>query len=62
MQVQNLFIPFGVFLNIAAQNFKQLPWSFTLSLPDTRTCVNFSTVYNDTLVAKGLKKVISICE
>ena len=26
----------------------------TLSLPVTRICVNFSTVYNDTLVAKGL--------
>ena len=26
----------------------------TLSLPDMRICVNFSTVYNDTLVAKGL--------
>ena len=26
----------------------------TLSLPVTRMCVNFSTVYNDTLVAKGL--------
>ena len=29
--------------------------SFTLSLPVTRICVNFSTVYNDTLVVKGLK-------
>ena len=29
-------------------------WKLTLSLPDTRICVNFSTVYNDTLVAKGL--------
>ena len=27
----------------------------TLSLPVTRICVNYSTVYNDTLVAKGLK-------
>ena len=26
----------------------------TLSLPVTRICVNFSTVYNDTLVGKGL--------
>ena len=26
----------------------------TLSLPLTRICVNISTVYNDTLVAKGL--------
>ena len=26
----------------------------TLSLPVTRICVNYSTVYNDTLVAKGL--------
>ena len=26
----------------------------TLSLPVTRMCVNFSTVYNDMLVAKGL--------
>ena len=26
----------------------------TLSLPVTRICVNFSTVYNDTLVAKEL--------
>ena len=28
------------------------------SLPDTRICVNFSTVYNDTLVAKGLMSVV----
>ena len=28
--------------------------SLTLSLPVTRICVNFSTVCNDTLVAKGL--------
>ena len=27
----------------------------TLLLPVTRICVNYSTVYNDTLVAKGLK-------
>ena len=27
----------------------------TLSLPLTRICVNISTVYNDTLVAKGLR-------
>ena len=27
----------------------------TLSLPVTRICVNFSTVFNDTLVVKGLK-------
>ena len=27
----------------------------TLSLPLTRKCINISTVYNDTLVAKGLK-------
>ena len=26
----------------------------TLALPDTRIFINFSTVYNDTLVAKGL--------
>ena len=26
----------------------------TLSLPDTRICISFSTVYNDTLVAIGL--------
>ena len=26
----------------------------TLSLPVTRICVNFSTVYDNTLVAKGL--------
>ena len=26
----------------------------TLSLPVTRICVNFSTVYNDMLIAKGL--------
>ena len=26
----------------------------TLLLPDTHICVNFSTVYNDTLVAKEL--------
>ena len=30
----------------------------TLSLPVTRICVNYSTVYNDTLVAKGLNKKI----
>ena len=30
----------------------------TLSLPVTRICVNFSTVYNDTLVTKGL---VHIC-
>ena len=30
--------------------------ALTLSLPVTRICVNYSTVYNDTLVAKGLKK------
>ena len=29
-------------------------FSLTLSLPVTRICVNYSTVYNDTLVAKGL--------
>ena len=29
----------------------------TLSLPVTHICVNFSTVYNDMLVAKGLKKI-----
>ena len=28
----------------------------TLSLPLTRICVNISTVYNDTLVAKGLNR------
>ena len=32
-------------------------YNLTLSLPDTRICVNFSTVYNDTLVAKGLNRV-----
>ena len=31
-----------------------LKFMLTLSLPVTRICVNFSTVYNDTLVAKGL--------
>ena len=31
----------------------------TISLPVTRTCVNFYTVYNDTLVAKGLKPCIN---
>ena len=31
-----------------------LQWLLTLSLPVTRICVNYSTVYNDTLVAKGL--------
>ena len=31
--------------------------TLTLSLPVTRICVNFSTVYNDTLVAKGLNIV-----
>ena len=30
----------------------------TLSLPVTRICVNYSTVYNDTLVAKGLKILV----
>ena len=30
--------------------------ALTLSLPVTGICVNFSTVYNDTLVAKGLNK------
>ena len=30
----------------------------TLSLPVTRICVNFSTVYNDMLVAKGLNSEI----
>ena len=29
----------------------------TLSLPDTCIFVNFSTVYNDTLVAKGLNVI-----
>ena len=29
----------------------------TLSLPLTRICVNISTVYNDTLVGKGLMQV-----
>ena len=38
--------------------------SLTLSvpvthLPVTRKCVNFSTVYNETLVAKGLNKLLS---
>ena len=43
-----------------ANHVKQIPlWALpslvlTLSLRVTRTCVNFSTVYNDTLVAKGL--------
>ena len=32
----------------------------TLLLPDTRICVNFSTVYNETLVAKGLNYVFVI--
>ena len=31
--------------------------ALTLSLPVTRICVNFSTVYNDTLVAKGLTDI-----
>ena len=31
----------------------------TLSLPVTRICVNYSTVYNDTLVAKGLILIYS---
>ena len=30
----------------------------TLSLPVTHICVNFSTVYNDTLVAKGLNRLL----
>ena len=30
----------------------------TLALPDTRIFINFSTVYNDTLVAKGLINII----
>ena len=34
--------------------------SLTLSLPVTRICVNYSTVYNDTLVAKGLKWLFTI--
>ena len=36
--------------------FRQEIWkdTLTLFLPVTRICVNFSTVYNDTLVAKGL--------
>ena len=32
--------------------------SLTLSLPVTHICVNFSTVYNDTLVAKGLRYIL----
>ena len=31
--------------------------NLTLSLPVTRICVNFSTVFNDTLVAKGLRRI-----
>ena len=31
-----------------------------LSLPLTRICVNISTVYNDTLVAKGLMMIIDL--
>ena len=33
---------------------ERLKHGLTLSLPVTRICVNYSTVYNDTLVAKGL--------
>ena len=33
----------------------------TLSLSETHICINFSIVYNDMLVAKGLKTV-SICK
>ena len=32
--------------------------NLTLSLPDMRICVDFSTVYNDMLVAKGLNAVL----
>ena len=41
-------------------NFNTLKESveiLTLSLPVTRICVNFSTVYNDMLVAKGLNSI-----
>ena len=34
--------------------FVGLNFLLTLSLPVTRICVNYSTVYNDMLVAKGL--------
>ena len=33
--------------------------TLTLSLPVMRICVIYSTVYNDTLVAKGLKKIVT---
>ena len=32
--------------------------NLTLSLPDTRIWVNFSTVYNDTLVVKGVNEYL----
>ena len=32
----------------------------TLSLPVTHICINFSTVYNDTLVTKELKVVLYV--
>ena len=35
-------------------HFPYLVFYLTLFLPVTRKCINFSTVYNDTLVAKGL--------
>ena len=40
--------------------FSQIVILSSLSLPVTRICVNFSTVYNDTLVAKGLKLLFYI--
>ena len=33
----------------------------TLSLSLTRICINISTVYNDTLIAKGLKEDPTVC-
>ena len=35
---------------------REIELEINLSLPLTRICVNISTVYNDTLVAKGLKR------
>ena len=42
-------------MRLATRNFK-----LTLSLPVMRICVNYSTVYNDTLVVKGLTVVHKI--
>ena len=43
-------------IEIVARNNGSVYIQLTLLLPDTHICINFSTVYNDTLVAKELNK------